>query len=73
LSQAAPPVVIEIPTNKPPEKDWRQEYKGGGDSDEELLDTKKVIEKINKSTVKDPAKSTLSRAENSIFDDEEKE
>jgi len=37
------------------------------------LDTKKVIEKINKTTVKDPAKSTLSRAENSIFDDEEKE
>lgn len=45
--------IREIPTYHPPtskQVDWREEFKKGDDMEDELPDTKALIEKLNVST-----------------------
>lgn len=70
-----PKTIREIPTYKPPQReesrsDWREEFKRDNDSEEELPDTKKVIEKLNKGK-QSFAKTTDGGGDKTIFDDED--
>lgn len=46
----APKAIRDIPTYQPPTQDWRQEFKKGDDSEDELPDTKKLISQLNLNT-----------------------
>ena len=66
-----PQPIKEIPTYKPPEpqKDWRQEFKQNGESDEDMLpDTKDLVEKVNKASL---AGGSRAGETTSIFDEED--